>query len=178
MSDYFDLISRRESCRDYADTPVEREKLVRCVEAARLSPSACNSQPWSYLVVTDPALVTEVRKAVQGMGMNGFTDGVNAFAIVIEEPAMLSERVLKRFKSQDLASIDIGLSVSQFCYAATEQGLSTCILGWQDEARLKKLLDVSGGRRVRLVLAVGYAAADALRTKKRKPIEQMSRFYE
>lgn len=91
---------------------------------------------------------------------------------------MLSERVLKRFKSQDLASIDIGLSVSQFCYAATEQGLSTCILGWQDEARLKKLFDVSGGRRVRLVLAVGYAATDALRTKKRKPIEQMSRFYE
>ena len=50
MKDFFDLIARRESCRNYdPNKKVETEKLVKCIEAARLAPSACNSQPWSLL---------------------------------------------------------------------------------------------------------------------------------
>ena len=50
--DFFDLAKNRESIREYADTPVEKEKLIRCLEAARLAPLACNSQPWRFLVVS------------------------------------------------------------------------------------------------------------------------------
>jgi nitroreductase len=65
MSDYFELVNRRESCRDYDARPVEREKLERCVEAARLAPSACNSQPWKYLIVTNAELVEKLRPLMQ-----------------------------------------------------------------------------------------------------------------
>ncbi len=178
MNNYFELLEARESCRSFSDQPVEHEKLVRCVEAARLAPSACNSQPWRYLVVTNPALCEKLRPLVQGLGMNKFADGCGAFIVVLEEPANLSERAAKLFKSQNFAPIDIGLSVSQLCYAATEQGLSTCILGWLDEKKLHELFSLASNERVRLVLCVGYAVPGDLRKKARKPIEQVVTYYE
>lgn len=179
MSDYFDLILRRESCRKYdAEKPVEREKLVRCAEAARLAPSACNSQPWRYLIVTNEALVNALRPCVQSMGMNKFASEVKTFVVVLEEKASLSETVAQRFKDQAFSSIDIGLSVSQFCCAASEQGLSTCILGWLNEKKIREVLDLPRTARVRLVLCVGYATEGQPRPKKRKPVEETVQFYE
>ena len=177
MSDYFDMIARRQSCRSYGDRPVEREKLEKCVEAARLAPSACNGQPWKYIVVTRPETVEALRPCLQGMGMNKFADGCAAFAVVTEVASNLSATVGARFQRQDFASIDIGLSVSQFCYAALEQGLSTCILGWLNEKKIKALLSLPESCRVRLVLCVGYAAeGDPLRKKVRKSTEEMASF--
>jgi len=178
MSDYFELINKRESCRDYDTRPVEKDKLERCVEAARLAPSACNSQPWKYLVVTNAEMVEKLRPMMQDLGMNKFVDACPAFAVVVEEPTRLKVSVSQRFKDQDFAPIDLAFSASQFCYAATEQGLSTCIIGWHNEPKIKEMFDLKKNERVRLILAVGYAKSDKLREKKRKPIEEMSAFYE
>jgi len=51
-----DIISRRHSVRSYLDKPVERAKIELCLEAARLAPSASNSQPWRFVVVDEPGL--------------------------------------------------------------------------------------------------------------------------
>ncbi len=176
--DFFELIASRESCRDYADRPVEKEKLLKCLEAARIAPSACNSQPWSYTLVTRPELLPPVAKALQDMGMNKFADKAPAFFVVTEEKANLSATVGARLKSQEYASVDIGISVSYLTLAATAQGLSTCIIGWFDENKLKELLDIPGAKRIRLVVAIGYAAGDKLRTKKRKELRGISRILE
>lgn len=178
MGDYFELIQRRESCRDYDPRSVEKEKLLRCVEAARVAPSACNSQPWRYLVVSNPEMAAKLRPLVQEFGSNKFASKCPVFAVVVEEKATLEERAAARFKDQHFAPIDIGLSVSQFCCAATEQGLSTCILGLFSEEKIKALFDLPKALRVRLVLCVGYAASDKLREKRRKPLEEMSKFYD
>jgi nitroreductase len=178
VSDYFELIGKRESCRDFDARAVEKDKLVRCVEAARLAPSACNSQPWKYLVVTNPEMTEKLRPMMQDLGMNKFVNACPAFAIVLEEPAKLKVTVSQRFKDQDFAPIDLAFSASQFCYAATEQGLSTCIIGWHNEPKIKEMFDLKKHERVRLILAVGYAKSDKLRQKKRKPLEEMSEFYE
>jgi nitroreductase len=179
MSDYFDLIKRRESCRNFdPNRPAEREKLERCAEAAWIAPSACNSQPWKYLIVTNPELVQKLRPMMQDLGMNKFVNQCPAFAVVLEEPTRLKVSVSQRFKDQDFAPIDVAFSASQFCYAATEQGLSTCIIGWHNERKIRELFELSKTERVRLILAVGYAASDQLREKKRKPIEDVVRFYE
>lgn len=69
MTSFFDLIEKRESCRNFASAPVEKEKLEMCVKAARLSPSACNSQPWSFVVVESPDLSPKVAACLQEMGM-------------------------------------------------------------------------------------------------------------
>lgn len=51
---FLELVQKRQSDRSYQDKPVEKEKLDRILEAARLAPSACNGQPWKLIVVTDP----------------------------------------------------------------------------------------------------------------------------
>jgi nitroreductase len=178
MDDFFELIAKRESCRNYADRPVEKEKLVSCVGAARIAPSACNSQPWSFVVVNGGELPPRVAKCVQGNGMNRFADKCPAFIVVVEEKAKLSARVGGIIKSQHYAPIDIGLATAHLCLAATELGLSTCIMGWFNEANLKNLLVIPKSKRIRLVIGAGYAAGDKLRSKVRKPIEDIVRFVE
>ena len=179
MSDYFELVRRRESCRNFdPNRPVELEKLRRCAEAAWLAPSACNGQPWKYLIVTNPELAAKLRPLMQGLGMNKFLNECPAFAVVVQEPTVIKVSASQRLKDQDFAPIDVAFSASQFCYAATEQGLSTCIIGWHNENKIRELFGLPKTARVRLVLAVGYAASDKLREKTRRPIEDVIRYYE
>ena len=58
-----EMIIRRQSDRKYSDKPVENEKLERIIEAGRMAPSACNSQPWKFIIVTDPTLLRELGEA-------------------------------------------------------------------------------------------------------------------
>ena len=179
MSDYFDLIARRESCRNFdPNRPVEHEKLQRCAEAAWIAPSACNGQPWKYLIVTNTDLNEKLRPLMMELGMNKFVKNCPAFAVVLEENTILKVSLSQKFKDQDFAPIDVAFSASQFCYAATEQGLSTCIIGWHNEQKIRELFGLPKSTRVRLILAVGYAANDTLRKKQRKPIEDVIKFYE
>ena len=131
----------------------------------KLSPSACNAQPYFYYIVScDEA--KNVRNHLQLGKMNSFAKDVNAFAIVTEENYNLSAKLGSSVKGQDYKSIDIGISAAYFTAQATSLGLSTCIMGWFDEEKLQKYLGTKS--RIRLVIAIGYAKDDTIREKKRK----------
>lgn len=171
--DFFEIINKRESCRDFAGK-AEKEKLLKCVEAARLAPSSCNGQPWSFIVVCDDeAAVAKTKKAVQDGGMNRFCEKCDSYIIVVEEKAALTSKIGGMIKRQDYKSVDIGIAAAHIAFAATEQGLSTCILGWFDEKALKDTFKIDAAKRVRLVIACGYAADKPLRVKKRKTLEEI-----
>lgn len=69
MNDFLQLVASRQSDRAYdMSRAVEPEKLERILEAARLSPSACNAQPWRFVVITDPELSVKVGKLLPGWG--------------------------------------------------------------------------------------------------------------
>lgn len=174
--DYKDIITKRESCRNFDGRPVEKEKLLLCLEAARLAPSACNGQPWHFIVAQSEEAVKTVRDAVQGQGMNRFCDKCSTFVAVVEEGTVLTSRLGSMLTHIDFKPFDVGLAVSQFVCAATEEGLATCILGWVNEKKLKEAFDIKKSHRVPLVIAVGYAANDALRTKRRKTLEEICTF--
>lgn len=170
--DYQKMTETRQSCRafDPARTP-DRAELEQALDAARLAPSACNSQPYHFYVAVDGTART-VGAATQSMGMNKFAGDCPAFIVVTEQPYNPSAAVGAKLKGQDYRAADIGLAVSQLVYRAHELGLATCILGWFDEKALQALLGTNA--RVRLVVAIGYARADdALRAKKRKPLEEL-----
>ncbi len=177
MNDFFELIAKRESCRNYSDKQVDIGLLRKCIEAARLAPSACNSQPWSFTVVNNSELSPKVAKCLQEMGMNKFTDKCPAYVIVTEEDASLSAKFGGKVKNQQYAPIDIGLATANLVLAATELGLSTCIMGWFNESKLKNLLDIPKTKRIRLVIGVGYAASENLREKKRKSMEEITKYF-
>ncbi len=176
MGVFTELVNRRESCRNFAPKPVENEKLRVMVETARLAPSACNSQPWNFLVVNNPELSRKLAKCTQGMGMNQFTDNCPAFIVVSEYKANLSAKLGGLVKEQQYAQIDIGIAAAHLCFAALEQGLSTCILGWFNEEKIKELFSLPKDKRIRLVVAVGYAENGQLRPKRRKDLDEIAAF--
>lgn len=170
-----ELFKKRQSCRNFdGDKVVEKDKLERIMENARLAPSACNSQPYSFVVVSERELADKVSIQTQGLGFNKQCKNVHCFIVVCEEAAMLLSQTAGRVQDQKFAQIDIGLVVSQIILSAEEEGLSTCMLGWFDEAAVKELLEIDESKRIRLVIAVGYATADdKIREKKRKSIEEL-----
>ena len=88
-----ELLLCRQSDRKYEDKAVEKEKLEACLEAARLSPSACNSQPWTFVVAQDEEVVQKMRKATANLGMNGFIRQVPVIVAVVLEKANLTASV-------------------------------------------------------------------------------------
>ena len=163
--DYKKMTETRQSCRafDPVRTP-DRAVLTQVLEAARLAPSACNSQPYHFYVAVD-GTARAVGAATQSLGMNKFAGDCPAFIVVAEQPYNRSAAVGAKLKDQDYRAADIGLAVSQLVYRAPE-------LGWFDEKTLQALLNTNA--RVRLIIAIGYARADdALRTKKRKSLEEL-----
>ena len=175
MQNFFELIQNRESCRDFDVRMVEKDDLQHIVEAARLAPSACNSQPWHFTAVTGEKAAL-LAKCTQEMGMNKFTDNAPAFIVISEERATLAASIAGKVKDQQFAPIDIGIATAHLCLAATALGLSTCILGWFSEEKVKKLLGHAVGSRIRLIIAVGYARTDVRRPKKRKSLEDILSF--
>ena len=169
---FTEIANARQSCRSYDETrTVEQEKLDSILEAVRLAPSACNGQPYRLTVCTGDT-AKEVAKATMGMGMNKFASQAPVLIVISEAPYVKSAALGAKLKNNDYRSIDIGIAVAYLTAEATAQGLGTCILGWLDDDKIRKLCDLDAP--VRLAVALGYAKADdKLRTKKRKEISEL-----
>ena len=155
---------------------MEHDKLIQCLEAGRLAPSGCNSQPWSFIVVETPDLVAEVAKCGQQMNMNPFLSKAKAFIIVFEEHAVLAPAIRGIVFSQYFAKGDLGAATLQICLEAEEQGLGTCIIGVYDRPRICEILDIPPEKQFGALIAIGYPASADIRKKDRKPLESISRF--
>ena len=171
--DFYDLIQKRQSDRRYdASRQVDRDLVMKCLEAARLAPSACNSQPWKFVVVDQPDLKGQMAEAAAGMGMNRFATEAPVIVAVVLDKMNLTARIGSVIKDKEYSLLDVGIAVEHFCLQAAELGLGTCILGWFDEKKVKKLLGVDR-RRIPLLITLGYPAG-ATRPKSRKTLEEMS----
>lgn len=166
---FLEIAQTRQSCRVYEETrPVEQEKLDAVLEAARLAPSACNAQPYHFTVCRGEA-AKAAAKACQGMGMNKFASQAPVLIIVSEQSYNKTAAVGAKVKGIDYRSIDIGIAAAYLTAEATAQGLSTCILGWIDDKKLREITGVDAP--ARLVIALGYARADdKQRPKQRKEL--------
>lgn len=176
---FLDLVKRRQSVRKYDARPVEEEKLRLCLEAARLAPSASNSQPWTFVVATEPVLVRSLGEACRGpLGtFNRFAATAPVIVtMVLEKPKVITE-MGGRVKSKEYPLIDIGIAAEHFCLQAEALGLGTCMIGWFDEARMKTLLNVPENKTIGLLITLGYAPEDyPLRKKVRKSFEEVVAF--
>ncbi len=168
--DFYDIVKHRQSTRAYdTNRSVDREIIERILEAARMAPSACNAQPWHFVVVDDPELKDKVADAASArlLGMNHFTKQAPVHIIVVEEKVNLSSGIGGIVKDKHFAFLDIGIAAAHLCLAAEAEGLGTCILGWFAENKIKKLLNVPDSKRIVLDIVLGYPA-QPLREKKRK----------
>jgi nitroreductase len=171
---FTEIAKARQSCRAYdATREVEQEKLDAILEVGRLSPSACNGQPYRFTVCKGET-AKAVAACVTGMGMNKFAVDAPVMIVISEESYVPSAALGAKVKKNDYRSIDIGIAAAYVTAEATEQGLGTCILGWFDDEKLRAICDLD--KPVRLVITLGYAKeGDSLREKKRKPLEELVR---
>ena len=174
---FLEIANTRQSCRSYDETrPVEPEKLQSILEAFRLSPSACNGQPY-HLTVCRGEAAEKVAFACRGLGMNKFATQAPVLIVVSEKPYVKSAAMGAKVKNNDYRSIDIGIATAYLTAEATAQGLSTCILGWFDNAQIRKICGLD--HPVRLVITLGYAKeGDPLRKKVRKDLSALVSYTE
>lgn len=173
------LVRARQSVRAYDQRPVEKEKLEQMVEAARLAPSASNGQPWHLIFVTEPRLKNQVAEATYSslVSFNKFAPQAPVLIVVVLEKTRVITQIGAHLKKRDFSLIDIGIVAEHLCLQATELGLGTCMLGWFDEKRIQGLLAIPSGKRIGLVITLGYPAEGyRLRVKQRKKTEEMSSY--
>jgi nitroreductase len=178
-SNFMQLVKKRQSVRKYDGRPVEPEKLKRCLEAARLAPSASNSQPWKFIVVDDPELCSKVARETVGplATFNTFSSQAQAIVVITIERMKTVTQIGAYLKDREFSLIDIGIAAEHFCLQATEEGLGTCMLGWFNEDSVKKLLNIPAKRRIGLIITVGYPSNGyPLREKSRNNFEDVVSF--
>lgn len=175
---FSELVKQRFSARKYKDQPVPRDAILRCLEAARLAPSASNSQPWHFVVIDDPELKEKVA-AKTWSRMLSFNKFVNRapviVAFVLEKPKVITQ-IGGRIKRKEYPLIDIGIAAEHFCLQATEEGLATCMLGWFDEKAVRKFLHIPKQKTIGLLITLGYHDYDRIPDKRRKEMKEVVSF--
>ena len=176
---FLNLVKKRQSTRKYLPNHVKREIIDKCVEAARLAPSACNSQPWKFIVIDDPEKKDELAKAAfSGLySMCTFVKKAPVIIVVITEKSSYAARVGSFLKNIQYSLIDIGIVCEHFVLQAAEEGVGTCMIGWFSEKKVKKCLDLPKSTKIDMLISMGYPEKEDIREKNRKSIDEIREYY-
>jgi nitroreductase len=173
---FMDLVRSRRSIRRFLPRPVEREKIMACLEAARLAPSAHNAQPWRFIVVDDPGLKGRLcGEAFSGIySMSRFAAQAPLVVVVLARKDFLTHHVGRQIQRTAFYLIDIGIAGEHFILQAEELGLGTCWMGWFSARRVRKVLKIPRKYKIMALMPVGYAASRPPRETVRKPLGEVA----
>lgn len=169
------VFQKRRSCRNYKDTLVSREVLDECFHAVRLAPSACNLQPFRFIVIDEPNLRKEVSERIFSgpFKMNDFAKKAPVLVVAIRKRNKLFAQVGAWFRKTEYNLIDLSIAVEHFVLQAEQLGLSTCWIGWFNEKELRKILKIEKDEKIDVVISAGYFLDENYPEIKRKPIEEI-----
>ncbi len=176
---FIELSKTRQSVRKYSNRAVEKEKIELCLEAARLAPSASNSQPWKFIVLDEPDIKNKIAKKTfdKVFYFNKFSLQAPVIIVLIIEKANFISMIGSKLKNRDFSLIDIGIAAEHFCLQAAELRLGTCMLGWFNEKEIKKILSLHRNKKIALLITLGYPAEDIkIRKKSRKNIDKIRNY--
>ncbi len=152
MSLIYEKIINRRSIRKYSQKPVPKETLVRCLDAARLSPSGANRQPLKYMIVNEEDLLTKVFQATRWAGYlpewgPSADEAPKAYVVIL-----LDTNISKS------PGHDAGIAAMSISMVAFDEGLGSCMLGSIDRAALQEVLKVPEHLNILFLVALGYPA--------------------
>jgi len=160
--DVMEAIRSRRSVRAYADKPTPDEVMGRMRQALRCAPSACNIQPWRFVLVEDADLRRRVAAAANGQ------DWMAGAPVIVVACGLADQAYKKMGGSGNSVEIDLAIAVDHLTLAAVAEGLGTCWIGAFSEPRVKDVLGVPADVKVVTLTPLGYpASADLIR-----PVEQ------
>ena len=157
-------IEHRYSVKNFADTPVEKDKLERILDAGRRAPSAKNRQPWRFIVIDDADIRTQIQTAAFGQ------DHVGQAPVII---AGCTTNVDYRMPNGLLSyPIDIAIAMTFMTIQSQVESLGSCIVTTFDEQEIKEILTIPYSMRVVMLLLVGYPAESRIPAP-RKPLNRI-----
>lgn len=171
------LVRCRRSVRRYIDRPVEREKLIACLEAARLAPSAENVQPWRFLIIDEPGVKERFAAGVFS-GIYRFTRfaaKAPVLILILARPDLLANRIGKQIQRVSFYLIDVGIAGAQLALQAEEFGLGTCWIGWFNQRRARRFFRIPRRYKIVCLMAMGYYEKKP-RERLRKPLSEIAWF--
>jgi nitroreductase len=155
---FLQLVQSRRSVRKFKNISVERDKIITCIEAARLAPSAENVQPWRFIVLDEPETITLFSEQAFS-GIYRFTGWAALAPVIIAicaEPDVLTNRLGKQIQGTHYYLIDIGIAGEHLVLQAREFGIGSCWIGWFDAKKAKRFLAIPGSWKVVQLLVLGY----------------------
>ncbi len=175
LSSLDDILRFRRSVRAYDPTPVGPEQIRSLLEAARLAPSACNSQTWRFVVVSQPAAISRIcREAMRPVIPNRWLSQAPLLIVGCAKRDIVANRIGSRITGTEYYQIDMGIAMEHMVLKATEMGLGTCWIGWFREDRIRQILVIPGRIKVCALLAVGYPKNEPQKRRSRKPLERLA----
>lgn len=159
-----EVIKTRKSIRDYEDTPVPEDKLLRVIEAARLAPSGSNRQAWKFIVVRDNKRRQKLAQAAERQTFVGKAPVVIAAVSTIPELVMIC--------GVPACVVDLSIAVDHITLAATDEGLGTCWIGAFSQEAARDILNIPDKYQIIALLPLGYPKQPG-RPKVRKSLDEI-----
>jgi len=178
MMNFLELVRQRRSVRHYQKSPVPRELIDRCLEAARLAPSACNAQPWYFIVLDDPEIRLRVCEAAfSGIySSNRFAAEAPVLIVVVTDQRSYKVKVGGFFRKIQYSLIDLGIAGEHFILQAAELGLGTCWLGWFNRRAVRKALNLPKATTIDILFSLGYPANPSGNPRLRRPLAEIRHY--
>lgn len=173
--EFRDLVKKRRSVRKFSGRAVEREKVELCLEAARLAPSACNAQPWRFLVFDEPEKRAALcREACSGIYRNSrFLASAPVVILAVSTRGKTLPNLAGRFQGKHYPLIDLGIAGEHLVLQAAELGLGTCWVGWFNGPAVKKLLGLPKRENPAALIPLGYPEGGEISSPSRKEIGEI-----
>ena len=163
--DVMEAIRTRRSVRSYDSRPIPDEVMERLKDSLRLAPSACNYQPWKFILVTDPELKRALAKA-------SMDQHFIAEAPLIVVGCGFPDRAYKHMGGYgNSTDVDLAIALDHLTLAAVAEGLGTCWIGAFHEEQMKKLLNIPAGVKPVALTPVGYPKSPELN----RPVREQDR---
>ncbi len=159
----FDAIRTRRSVRKFSEDLVEREKIMNIFEAARLSPSALNRQPWHFILISKQETIDKINYACNQ------TWNAPYMVVACVDPSLSYIRE----DGEEYWKMDLAISMHSLMLAAWELGLGTCWVAAFNESDVKRFLDIPEDIRIMAVSPLGYPAEQKKAVSNRKKIQEI-----
>lgn len=170
--EYFDLISNRESVRDYnSDKKIEKSILIKIANAGRLAPSASNRQPWKFLIVSSDEMLLKVGLCYP---RDWFRNAPHILIAVGDK----NSSWIRQADNYNFLETDLAIAMDHMILAAEAEGVGTCWISAFDNKLLRKALQLTDNEVIYSITPLGYQNEGYQKSRKkiRKEIDEVIQF--
>lgn len=175
MNTFSDLVAARFSCRSYKEDPVPREALEKIIEAARRAPSACNRQPWRFVVATEAELRTRLLAdgTLPGLRMT-WAEKAPVILVLGIKRSMVTHHVAPLLSDVEYPLLDLGIAGEHAVLQAAELGLGTCWIGWIRPKEVRKIVGWGRDIKPQALITLGWPASRPDRRSPRLSLDEIA----